>query len=319
MSSLIINQPPKHIDYLFYLGKESIKTPDPRRIAYVQETLGGKINDAYADGSKLTPIQKAKIATITACACAALVSVALLAAGVILHLTPLYFVAVPLLVAGGALAYYVFTRIDLDHPRTREKIMQEIAQASFDMAMQAHPSINIIGYALLDKLTPSNCTDPEKRTLFYTRFEQLKHAWQRLNAWNNATNARIDSQWTIETQPLRNWYQEQQARIEHQRALTKQNEVLEREHKRKQDEAQLRPVNGIKQTQSASISTPSSDYKLLAELAEIKQKFVQTIPPWNAWRTGERANLHTTTTKTLTEIEDLFKAMKEDVAGTTTY
>lgn len=209
---------PNYIDLRYHIPPQY--SLDQNRI----KTIGSKINPIYAAGQKWTPAQKKRAFAITCLAIAALFT---LTAAILTATTgfPLALVCVVIGLVGCVFSATALKHIkpDLDDPKTRNSEMAKIARLHVDKIITTpsdqHGVDNILGYALLDRITgPKNPhltgVTPDARDVFYDSFAHLATSFLSIRQQKNDHAALIDQTFNDAVAPLDKWRHDRIAEIE---------------------------------------------------------------------------------------------------------
>jgi hypothetical protein len=193
-------------DYAFDVSK--IQVEGCSQYDKINNDIGQRINPDFEAGLKWTPVQKKRIFAITTIVLSTLGIGLTITTGAVASGT-ITFVAIALVFAAGMSIWYLRTlEQDLDSPRNRKIVMNEIAQWPHHVVIQKTLSCysvdEIVGYALLDKITGTN-QNSAPRNQFYAKFVPLGLMFNRITELHFSNLHQIEKQFKEAIGGVKRW------------------------------------------------------------------------------------------------------------------
>lgn len=270
--------------YQYTVGNSATLPQNPQRVQQFQSSLGSKINPAYESGRKYTPAEANRVIAVTVLALTVITDLALVVAAAVASSSLLALLAVPVTLVGGivSLVYFLNSEKDLDSPKKRLQMMQEIARSSFDQIAKQYDMQEIVDYQLLDLLTPKETTSPEKRAEKYLRVQTLKQEWNNLNNWEKACRSQVDREWSLDTQVIRANKFDRETLINNQIALLRQQQMMVHHNRKVVEQAVHRPAPRLRAVEaSVAIGNGLTEIQLREQLARLNHEYNMQMGPWN--------------------------------------
>jgi hypothetical protein len=315
MTSIVLKSPPLAGAYQYRVEGNALQKPETYQLNELNSELGSKINPKYETAEKWTPVQKKRIAAISAVALCAIAAVGVIVAACLtagIGLIAFAALTTPFFIGGGITAglYAYFKNEDLDSPKYRQNVMKEIAASSLETIANRYWTGEIVGYRLLDRM--ASTIVPEQRLTFYWRFTNLMEKLYALQEWKGQQESAVDAQYAEETKPIREWH-DLQKQIYHQQqmilGLGQHTVAQEYRHQRSRGNRVGTAIMGglLAGNTVASYYEGARAVRTLEGASAI---YGEKVGPWKQWKRGEHASIDKAYDAALGVLEQQFIEIK---------